>query len=72
MDRLFLEHLDVTSLISIMLGQHCWKVEFVVNGFLLAEISREKFGGLWVKVFRIIPDFRILRLTFYRKSASKC
>ena len=27
---------------------------------------------LWVKVFRIIPEFRILRLTFYRKSASKC
>ena len=26
----------------------------------------------WMKVFRIIPEFRILRLTFYRKSASKC
>ena len=26
----------------------------------------------WVKVFRFIPEFRILRLTFYRKSASKC
>ena len=26
----------------------------------------------WVKVFRIIPEFRILRLTFHRKSASKC
>ena len=25
----------------------------------------------WVKVFRIIPEFRILRLTFHRKSASK-
>ena len=25
-----------------------------------------------VKVFRIIPEFRILRLTFHRKSASKC
>ena len=24
-----------------------------------------------MKVFRIIPEFRILRLTFYRKSASK-
>ena len=23
----------------------------------------------WVKVFRIIPEFRILRLTFHRKSA---
>ena len=27
---------------------------------------------LRVKVFRIIPEFRILRLTFHRKSASKC
>ena len=26
----------------------------------------------WMKVFRIIPEFRILRLTFHRKSASKC
>ena len=26
----------------------------------------------WVKVFRINPKFRILRLTFHRKSASKC
>ena len=26
----------------------------------------------WVKVFRIIPEIRILRLTFYGKSASKC
>ena len=25
-----------------------------------------------IKVFRIIPEFRILRLTFQRKSASKC
>ena len=26
----------------------------------------------WVKVFRIYPEFRILRLIFHRKSASKC
>ena len=26
----------------------------------------------WVKVFRISPESRILRLTFHRKSASKC
>ena len=29
-------------------------------------------NNTWVKVFRIIPEFRILRLTFHRKSASKC
>ena len=27
---------------------------------------------MWVKFFRIIPEFRILRLTFHRKSDSKC
>ena len=26
----------------------------------------------WVKVFRINPEFRILRMTFHRKSASNC
>ena len=26
----------------------------------------------WVKVFRTNPEFRIFRLTFNRKSASKC
>ena len=26
----------------------------------------------WVKVFRIILEFRILRLTYHRKSASNC
>ena len=26
----------------------------------------------WAKVFRIIPEFRNLRLIFQRKSASKC
>ena len=25
----------------------------------------------WVKIFRVNPEFRILRLTFLRKSASK-
>ena len=26
----------------------------------------------WVKDFKIIPEFRILKRTFHRKSASKC
>ena len=30
-----------------------------------------KIGNTWVKVFRIIPEFRIFRLSFHRKSASK-
>ena len=27
---------------------------------------------IWVKVFRINPELRILRLTFHGKAASKC
>ena len=34
--------------------------------------SSESWISAWVKVFRVIPEFSILRLTFYRKSASKC
>ena len=30
------------------------------------------FKHTWVKIFRINPELRILRLTFHRKSASKC
>ena len=36
-------------------------------GFQTADVM-----SAWVKVFRINPEFRILRLTFHRKSASKC
>ena len=33
-------------------------------------LSASQFkSNAWVKFFRIIPEFRILRLTFYRKSA---
>ena len=35
----------------------------------MEEVSFFKIS--WVKVFRTIPEFRILRLTFQRKSASK-
>ena len=34
--------------------------------------KRQVIISAWVKVFRSIPEFRILRLTFHRKSASKC
>ena len=33
--------------------------------------SKNPISFAWVKVFRINPEFRILRLTFHRKSASK-
>ena len=38
--------------------------------FLEVQLNLENrfFFDTWVKVFRIIPEFRILRLTFHRKS----
>ena len=37
-----------------------------------AEIYQKQVINSWVKVFGIIPEFRILRLTFHKKSAPKC
>ena len=37
-----------------------------------AAVAAAAVLATWVKVFRIIPEIRILRLTFQRKSASKC
>ena len=42
---------------------------FILNESVL-DISTKLLLS-WVKVFRITPDFRILRLTFYGKSALK-
>ena len=43
-----------------------------MNMGLVLKSHAGPYGLSWVKVFRIIPEFRILRLTFHRKSASKC
>ena len=51
-----------------------WNIKQQINfsdlGLHCLPMSHEK--DACVKVFRIIPEFRILRLTFPRKSASKC
>ena len=55
-------------------------VEYIKTAYKMAAIlvmwdrSRNYCPTLytWVEVFRINPEFRILRLTFQRKSASKC
>ena len=48
---------------------------FTTNIFCVIKGHKDFSWGFrdsaWVKVFRIIPKFRILRLTFHRKSASK-
>ena len=40
--------------------------------FILNSPIGNSDGQVWEKVFRINPEFMILRLTFCRKSASKC
>ena len=39
--------------------------------YLSILISTAYIKTAWMKVFKIIPEFRILRLTFHRKSAAK-
>ena len=41
-----------------------------IHSFMLKMLFTLTYAR--VKVFRSIPEFRILRLTFRRKSASKC
>ena len=55
-------------------GLRAIKSVLVVAGALKRgdpDRPEDQVGSTWVKVFRIIPEFRILRLTFHRKSASK-
>ena len=46
------------------------------EGQYIAQVCAYDFNFFpnltWMKVFRINPKFRILRLTFHKKSASKC
>ena len=50
-----------TRLISSIKHEHSCKILNLKDG-----------QETWVKVFRIIPEFKILRMTFHRKTASKC
>ena len=55
-------------------GLRAIKSVLVVAGALKRgdpDRPEDQVGSTWVNVFRIIPEFRILRLTFHRKSASK-
>ena len=36
------------------------------------DILIDEGNTTWVKIFRVVSEFRILRLTFHRKSVSKC
>ena len=53
----------------LLLLRHSIRKCILLSAFLTWS---PKWVDSWVKVFRINPEFRILRLTFHRKSASKC
>ena len=64
---------------KITLRLHCWSEN--VNVFWVISQHYQNMSAYvifledrptWVEVLRIYPEFRILRLTFHRKSASKC
>ena len=48
------------------------RVSFSIGKGAAVMADKDLHSISWVKVFRIIPEFRILRPTFHRKSASKC
>ena len=66
-------HNDVTSGKYVSIWIHCYIVLPDAASFVSQTYSVNVliFWTPWVKAFRIIPEFRILRLTFHRKSASK-
>ena len=57
--------------LSSYLDLHCFQKRVQSFEKQLCKQRLIGFLGTWVKVFRIDPEFRILRLTFHRKSASK-
>ena len=62
---------------AIKAGIPVVSAEFILTGALRQDLDINSYPFnhnafvSWVKIFRIIPEFRILRLTFHRKSASK-
>ena len=71
--------------LQISMSPCCWQTQGMVVvensdqrlDLALLDKSAWVFKGsfwvnVWVKHFRINPEFRILRLTLHRKSASKC
>ena len=59
-------HISTYDLRARLLKGACLKL-----GVIIKAVGKDN-ATPWVKVFRVIPEFRILRLTFHRKSASKC
>ena len=53
--------------------QHIQNIDAVRRSMKTPSRVRFEIGPhSWVKVFRIVREFRILRLTYCEKSASKC
>ena len=67
------DSVNISAALELMKEMGIQKEESHKTGYMSSDMVLEKRGIQisLVKVFRIIPEFRILRLTFHRKSASK-
>ena len=70
--KLFRVKLLLFSLIPIIFNMFWCQLDTINDRFIIQLLHCRNRTLPWVKVFRIDPDSRILRLTFHRKSASKC
>ena len=64
----FFYHLLIFKEISLECHQSAKVLDYRLRGCWL-ELRRRHYT--WMKVFRITSEFRILRMTFHRKSSSK-
>ena len=68
----------IASLFNFSMSSHNWpfKVKLQLDSLTKYQVPVNYNARLLLlavkKTFRIIPEFRTLRLTFHRKSASKC
>ena len=56
---------------EVLKGRRNMKIHLRIEDYQCLHSRPLNFIFAWVNVFRINPEFRILRLTFHRKSASK-
>ena len=71
---------SLTTILVFVLYYYREAISRVSEAAGLKTASKRKKVGLYIYIvnvcmgetFRINPEFRILRLTFHRKSASKC
>ena len=71
-----LDNYDAPDIANIAITNELYEEAFAIFKKFDVNTSAIQVNSIlvvaWVKVFRIIPEFRILRMTFHGKSSSKC